>query len=721
MDRLREAKGKSAPARLAPGVSEWLTSPVGPIGLCLAFVLGQARLVDGPAVIAVAYYAALTGLGIRWLPMVGVALTLGFGWVRVPDAAAEIYSLMGALTLVHLLAKFTAGAPFRRPVAVGGLAAMGITAFHLLRGLGPGGGLSAMLPFEVGLAVVVAMVMAPGPQAIRRGRPFALEEQVSLTVIGLAALGGALGLAGVWTWAAVAVGGFVLLRAANQGGHAGGAVAGAVLGLACLVFGASPALERMSVALAFVMGGLVAGLFRSLGRWVTALALVLTAGIVLGLMLARANPFYLVGALAMGALLGCAIITDVELLPVRREVQEPAADHAQVRQRIASLSRLFTSLHKSFDEVAAHAPVDPAASGLTQSLASVHDAVCKTCSLQNMCWEQDVFRTYQGLQRLWDALEDNDTHAVRNAAQDFGRRCVAADRVAAVLSTQHERRRSERAWSLRLAEGRYVMTEYMQQIGRLLGRLADDLEPGGPVSQGEPRLAVRVHIASAAKGVISGDGILETPLPDGRYLVMLSDGMGHGPEAAEQSRQAIRLVHQMLAAGFSSEVAVQTVNAVLLLHSPGESFATVDLALIDLVSGRTEITKVGAPPTLLKRGREVFRVTGVSAPVGIVGGVRPDSQVRYLRPGDCLVMCTDGLWDRLEKTQAQQDWLEESLRRAQNVNPAPLAESLVSAAIPQGEPAPDDVTVVIVTVTGGAEHAGDWQPARRALVGRTQA
>lgn len=713
-----ESPTTSLGAHLAPGVSEWLTSPVGPIGLGLALALGQARILGAPAVVAISYYAALTGLGFRWLPMVACTLLASFGLMA--PSYSEIYSLMGALMIVHLLAAACQRLPFRRAVQAGVLALVGIVANALLQTIGTGTvPFVSMLPSAL-LGLLVAVVMAPGPQAIRRGRPLALEEQVALATIGLAAFGGALSLPAIGTWVAAAVGAFVLVQAAMKAGHAGGAVAGAVLGVACFLFGNTAMSQILGLAFAFMVSGLVAGIFRSLGRWSVVIAAALCSALVLG-ELAPDLIGYLF-AIGGGALLGGLVVTDLSLLPAPSPRQdERAAAHTHPRQRIMELARLFASMRKSFDEVAAHAPVDAASSGLTQSLASVHDAVCKSCALQHLCWEQDVFRTYQGLQRLWDGLESGSGDQLRGAQQDFSRRCVSAEQIVSSLGVQYERRQTERAWSLRLAEGRYVMAEYMQQIGHLLSRLGDDLGADRERPQGVAHLGIETHVTSAAKGEVSGDGILNTPLPDGRHLIMLSDGMGFGEEAAVQSRQALRLVHQLLAAGFSSEVAVQTVNAVLLLRSPEETFATIDLVLIDLVTGRTEITKVGAPPTLLKRGKEVLRIAGSTAPVGIVGGIRPESQVRYLRPGDCLVMCTDGLWDRLEKASERRHWLEESLRRAQSVNPAALAESLLGVAVPDGEAAPDDVTVVVINVQSGSRQTGDWQPARRGYGGRKHA
>lgn len=719
VDRLPTRTTTTVRAQLAPGVREWLISPAGPLGLGLALAMGQATLLGKPGGVAIAYYAALMGAGVPLLPLVGAALVAGV-WLGNNSLHAGIAVIAG-LAIMHVLAVGLRRLPLRRTFQVGLLAGVGTAlALALLPIMAGSALLDLMVPFAGALSLVLAMVMAVGPRALRRGRPFALEEQVALIVIGLAGFGGALTIPGIGQLIAAGIAGFVILQAANHAGYTGGAAAGAVLGLGCFLFNGGEAVAQQ-MALAFVLSGLIAGLFASLGRWYVALGYVLCNALLLGMVMGvDYGAMQLLAAGLAGVAAGCFVIPNwsFPLPALTREDETVEGGRHYAKQRIASLARIFSTLQKTFGEVAVHAPAEAMGSDLTQSLASVHGAICKGCSLQHMCWEQDVFRTYQKLQRIWDALEAGDQDVLRAAGQDFGRRCVAVDQVTAVLANQHERRQLERTWSLRLAEGRYVMAEYMQQIGQLLSRLASDLEPGDEAAPGKPRLSVSVHIASARKGNISGDGILDTPLPDGRHLVMLSDGMGSGAEAAEQSGHAIRLVHQLLAAGFSSDVAVQTVNAIMLLRDPGETFATADLALIDLVGGRTEMTKVGAPPTLLKRGREIFRITGAAAPVGIVGGIRPETHVRYLRPGDCLIMCTDGLWDRLGQ---RMEWVEELLRRAQQANLALLAERLLEEAVPTGESAPDDVTVVILGITAASRRVGEWQPVRRAREGRNYA
>jgi len=268
---------------------------------------------------------------------------------------------------------------------------------------------------------------------------------------------------------------------------------------------------------------------------------------------------------------------------------------------------------------------------------------------------------------------------------------------------------------------------YLKNVTRMLDRFVEEAGSAGRAL--EERLAVYRVVSGMARlprrgGAISGDSCVGTPLGGGRYLMALSDGMGVGQEAADQSRQCVNLLHQLLEAGFSTEIAVNTVNSVLLLRSPDESFATVDLAQIDLATGRTEFVKVGAAPSFIKRGSEVTVVKMSSVPVGIINQVEMEAEFRVLRPGDLVVMVSDGVWDVSQDDLDKERWLLEHLQRETSTDPEEIAESLLARARELAPDATDDMTILVARldlITGTVDRqearpapGADWVPVRRA-------
>ena len=93
---------------------------------------------------------------------------------------------------------------------------------------------------------------------------------------------------------------------------------------------------------------------------------------------------------------------------------------------------------------------------------------------------------------------------------------------------------------------------------------------------------------------VSGDSYtFKSGLP-GQAILSLSDGMGSGQAASEDSEKVMELTEQLLGTGFSARSALKLVNTVLLLTGQNDRPATLDLCLVDLYSGVAEAMKLGA-------------------------------------------------------------------------------------------------------------------------------
>jgi stage II sporulation protein E len=196
---------------------------------------------------------------------------------------------------------------------------------------------------------------------------------------------------------------------------------------------------------------------------------------------------------------------------------------------------------------------------------------------------------------------------------------------------------------------------------------------------------------------ISGDTYAILPLRRGKIAVLLSDGMGIGSKAAHQSATTIHLLQQLMAVGFDLDVTVKTVNSLLLLHTPEETFATVDLVVIDLYNGEAEFLKIGSAPSFIKRVREVSTVRSTSLPLGILSHIEIESAKRQLVAGDLIIMVTDGILDAEKKNVEKEEWVAKLLRRIACENPREVADIILRQAkkATNGEVI-DDMTVLVL-------------------------
>ncbi len=181
---------------------------------------------------------------------------------------------------------------------------------------------------------------------------------------------------------------------------------------------------------------------------------------------------------------------------------------------------------------------------------------------------------------------------------------------------------------------------------------------------------------------------------DGRTVVLLSDGMGSGGRAAVDGAMAVGLASQLWQAGFSPDSILHSVNAALMVKSREESLATLDVAVLELFTGRLDCYKAGAAGTLLCSGGRVSRLEAVSLPIGILHDVHFEHRRDWLRDGDILLLMSDGALAggmAAVETMLAAHPLEESMQA--------LAQRVVdAAAAAQGEH-PDDITVAAVKIT----------------------
>lgn len=223
------------------------------------------------------------------------------------------------------------------------------------------------------------------------------------------------------------------------------------------------------------------------------------------------------------------------------------------------------------------------------------------------------------------------------------------------------------------------------------------------------RFTINTGIASVAKDgqEICGDTYAVVELSGGKVAFILSDGMGSGQQAATQSEMAISFLRKLLVAGFDTNVAVKTVNAMLLLRSPEESFVTIDIAIIDTYSGNAEFLKIGSAPSFIKHVREVSTIKSSSLPVGILEHMEIESVGSIVVGGDFIVMVSDGIIDVPQSKLDKGNWLANFLRQSVHSSPQMLANQILNQArVMSGNRVSDDMTVLVGKIS---EQSGEKQ------------
>ncbi len=171
------------------------------------------------------------------------------------------------------------------------------------------------------------------------------------------------------------------------------------------------------------------------------------------------------------------------------------------------------------------------------------------------------------------------------------------------------------------------------------------------------RMKTGVGAATLPKrgSAISGDSTAQISLPGGRSLFVLSDGMGSGAAAREQSAATVDLLCRLYEAGYERDTALECVNRLLMQRGGGQDmYATVDALHVNLDSGAVEFIKFGAPPSFVLREGRVHTVYAEALPAGILDEAAPAVHTATLRRNDAVVLLTDGALDALGEDTAQE-------------------------------------------------------------------
>lgn len=723
----------------------WLVHAAALVSACL---MGRALPGAQIAPFGVAFVAAVAGLGLRgWLPLLLALGTFAGAFSVLPRPGAL---WVGGALVLSLVAGRIFRLGQRTPAQVGAAVLAGVSAAAAAIPIYRSAPMVEVI-FWSGVSGAMAQVFLLGMVDLlgeRSGRHPATAHLVPTVVLLASALSGLDGLA-LTSWISVhdMAAGFVVLGAAYLSGPAGGTVVAGVLGISflfSLIGGGETGIVYAlpeTRAMAYLVGGTLAGAFRDLGKVGVAVAYCL--GFITYVMVSTTETrVTLVMGASAAAASGLFLITPATwkrgllrlLYPTEPEPPAATAEHAAglnlVEPFMAKLLRMTELLREISVAVDVEAkPKRDNSAEMAQVEREITNRLCSQCSMHRQCWEVDGEKTRSLLDGLWGAIRKSGTTQVSTDGLD--EHCIYPAQLVGTMGSLAEFRVAEQRWERRAREARRLISAY----ARAMSHVAERFSSTARLTQSADRYPAAYQVKQGAAQVprrgsmVSGDSCIGTSIGSDLYLLGLSDGMGVGREAAQESRQCLSLVQRLLEAGLGTEVAVNTVNAVFLNRAAGEAFVTLDLLLIDLDRGRGEFVKVGAAPTYIKRGSDVTVVSSPALPAGILPEVEIERQERTLLPGDIVVLVSDGIWDAATGSEDKDRWILSHLRRESETNPETIAEGLLAKALEIMPDNGDDMTVLVARVeserlhrapdTAGSAMDG-WVAAKRASRQRTK-
>jgi serine phosphatase RsbU (regulator of sigma subunit)/CheY-like chemotaxis protein/anti-sigma regulatory factor (Ser/Thr protein kinase) len=183
-----------------------------------------------------------------------------------------------------------------------------------------------------------------------------------------------------------------------------------------------------------------------------------------------------------------------------------------------------------------------------------------------------------------------------------------------------------------------------------------------------PRMTVAARYMPAGLAPqVGGDWYDAVELDANRTAVMIGDVVGHGIRAAITMSELRNALRAFAVEGHSPKEALRQLDRVVLATRGPGMIATLLFVVIDAAEGTVTLARAGHPPPALRAvdGSVRFLETARTLPLGVDPNEVPSQETYPMRPGETLLLFTDGLVERRgEPITASFDRLLDALAEA---------------------------------------------------------
>ncbi|WP_436519664.1 PP2C family protein-serine/threonine phosphatase [Actinoplanes sp. HUAS TT8] len=235
------------------------------------------------------------------------------------------------------------------------------------------------------------------------------------------------------------------------------------------------------------------------------------------------------------------------------------------------------------------------------------------------------------LRTVADTVRDADGRPIRmfGIVQDVTEQPVSAQRLAEVEQKLDEQRRA--------AVAEHNLTLRLQEIILPI--------PDEPIELPGLKAAVR-YLPAGQETMVGGDWFHAAALRDGTVLLAVGDVAGHGTQAASNMAQLRHALRALTVVDSDPATLLGHLNRLTceLERETPELAATAVIARFDPRRQELIWAQAGHPPPLLCRAGRTSPLARPSGPMlGVVEDARYQNAVTDFRPGDVLLLYTDGL------------------------------------------------------------------------------
>jgi len=386
------------------------------------------------------------------------------------------------------------------------------------------------------------------------------------------------------------------------------------------------------------------------------------------------------------------------VLDIQLAVNVPSGADAMTNKRISEVAAMFQNLAGLIGRVFERSDPNKMESGgdVSQLFDTAAERVCRKCKKAMTCWSSDYNTTYDVCMKMLSTLELHGEVTVADIPLHFREKCIRLPELLSEVNSLYGIYRVNCVWKNKMAENRELLGEQYRGISLMLNDLARDTRRRTRRQVDAPE-KLTFNVSAAEKNgkpfEENGDCHCFFSLGRGKYAAILSDGMGLGSFAAEQSGVIIEILRNVLENGFDKTIAVKMINSIMGLKSR-ESYSTADICILDAASGEVEFIKIGAAQAYIKRKTKVETVRANALPVGVLANFEIETFTRTLESGDYIVMLSDGISDASNLENG--DWVRNLINNcAPNTAPQEFADMILERAKAEQKQVDDMMCLVI--------------------------
>jgi len=192
---------------------------------------------------------------------------------------------------------------------------------------------------------------------------------------------------------------------------------------------------------------------------------------------------------------------------------------------------------------------------------------------------------------------------------------------------------------------------------------------------------------------ICGDNYLIKNLNNTKFIAAISDGMGKGYLANQESATTLKLVDEITNTSLTTETALQILNTFYFIQDYLEKYSTLDFLEIDRTKGEALFYKMGAATSYIFHSNGTFeKIENEGLPFGIEELIEAK---RYkLQNEDVIIMASDGIFESIFNEKE----LETYIKGIIHLSPQKITYEILNYARNNKNKILDDMSVITLKI-----------------------